>query len=498
MRDLIADLSAISGTEHVLTDPDVMAGYVTDWTRRYRGTASCVVLPDSAAQTARVLRCCAGHGVPVIPQGGNTSLVGGSVPAPAGSGHAPVLLSTRRLTDLQPVDAAAGQVTAGAGVNISRLRAHAVAAGLAYGVDLASRDSATVGGTIATNAGGIRTIRYGPTRAQLLGVSAVLANGSVMTNLSGLAAGTTGYDLAQLLAGSEGTLAVITAARLRLWPAEPVVAVLLSGVGGITGAAELCGRLRAAVPGLRAAEYVDAAGLDLVCAVTGLPAPLPTAHRGYLLAEIGAVEPGGTALDAKRLARADLPSDTAIAQDGRGQAALWAYRERLTEAIASRGVPHKIDVAVPAGALGAFRAELDQVVAVAAGRLDGLRGADDAGPAGRGRATGGDLAVIVFGHIGVGNLHVNVLGPDPADTAVDAAVARLAAAHGGSAAAEHGVGRAKTGWLSWSRSPAEIAAMRAIKTALDPAGLLNPGVLLPRPFGTGIPPGSGTMVGWCG
>jgi FAD/FMN-containing dehydrogenase len=486
MRDLIADLRAISGAEHVLTDPGVMAGYVTDWTRRYSGTASCVVLPGSAAQTARVLRCCAGHGVPVVPQGGNTSLVGGSVPPPArSSGRAPVVLSTRRLTGLRPVDALAGQVTAGAGVTIGQLRVHAAAAGLAYGVDLASRDSATVGGTIATNAGGIAAIRYGPTRSQLLGVSAVLADGSVISNLSGLAAGTTGYDLAQLLAGSEGTLAVITAARLRLWPAEPVAAVLLSGVAGIAAAAELCSRLRAAVPGLRAAEYVDAAGLDLVCQVTGLPAPLPTVHRGYLLAEIGGAGNGGTALDTKRLARADLPSDTAIAQDGRGQVALWAYRERVTEAIASCGIPHKIDVAVPSGALGAFRAELDQVVLAAAG-LPGPRGVRDsgtagtagtAGPAGMGRA--GDPAVIVFGHIGVGNLHVNVLGPDPADTAVDVAVARLAAAHGGSAAAEHGVGRAKTGWLRWSRSPAEIAVMRAIKTALDPAGLLNPGVLLP-------------------
>ena len=357
----------------------------------------------------------------------------------------------------------------------------------------------------------------------MLGVTAVLADGSILTELSGLVAGSSGYDLAQLLTGSEGTLAVITAARLRLWPADPVAAVLLAGVAGIEPAAELCQRLRANVPGLRAAEYLDEAGLEVVCQAAKLPAPLDDSHRGYLLAEIAGDGPDGTALDLKRLVRAALPSDTAIAQDGRGQAALWAYRERLTEAIATAGIPHKIDVAVPAAALGAFRAELDEVVRAAARRSDPAAdrpgpaaGSDPPGgrpdarrsdllggrsdPPGRspgppGRRSGqsdrrsgspdpaADPQVIVFGHIGVGNLHVNVLGPDPADDAVDVAVARLAAAHGGSVAAEHGVGRAKTGWLSLSRSPAEISAMRAIKTALDPAGLLNPGVLLP--------PGSG-------
>lgn len=487
---LAEELAEISGGAHVLAGAELTAGYLTDWTRRYQGTASCVVLPGSAEEVARVIRCCAARGVAVVPQGGNTSLVGGSVPAgpagpagaagPAGqpgrgeqreppdSAGAPVVLCTRRLTDLQPVDRLAGQVTAGAGATIASVRQRAAAAGLEYGIDLASRESATVGGTIATNAGGIHTIRYGPTRAQLLGVAAVLADGSVLNNLYSQAAGSAGYDLAQLLAGSEGTLAVITAARLRLWPAEPVAAVLLAGTSGIEQAAELCGQIRVQAPGLRAAEYFDGAGLELVCRAAGLPAPPGPAQPGYLLAEIP-----GNALDSERLARVDLPPDTAVAQDGRGRAALWAYRELLTEAIASAGIPHKIDVAVPAGALGAFRAELDEAVRAAAG---GRGGGQPGGPAG-GAGDGRGPQVIVFGHIGVGNLHVNVLGPDPADDAVDVAVARLAAAHGGSVSAEHGIGRAKAGWLGWSRSDAEIAAMRAIKSALDPAGLLNPGVL---------------------
>ena len=470
MRKLIAELRAVTGPAHVLAEPDVVAGYATDWTRRYAGIASCVVSPGSAGEVADVIRACAAHGAAIVPQGGNTGLVGGSVPPPAGPAPAPapVILSARRLTRLDPVDVGSGQVTAGAGVTIARLRAHAAAAGLRYGVDLASRDSATVGGTIATNAGGIHTIRYGPTRSQVAGVTAVLADGSIVGNLSGLTAGSTGYDLAQLLTGSEGTLAVITAARLRLRAAESPAAVLLASVAGIDRAADLLAVIRAAVPGLLAAEYVDAAGLALVRDVAGLPPPPGRGRTGLLLAEI-ASDRGDADDFLQRLARVRLPADTAIARDVTGMAALWAYRERLTEAIATAGIPHKIDVAVPAGELGAFRGELDDVVLQAAG----------AGGAGPRAGPASPPRVIVFGHIGVGNLHVNVLGPDPADTSVDAAVARLAAAHGGSVAAEHGVGRAKTGWLGWTRPAAEIAAMRAIKAALDPAGLLNPGVLLP-------------------
>ena len=458
MTSLARQLAAITGSAQVLTDPGLLTGYVRDWSGRYHGTAACVVRPGSAAEVAAVLRCCAAHGAPVIPQGGNTGLVGGSVPAPPGprpAGQAPVVLSTRRLTALGPVDALAGQVTAAAGVTIAALRGHAARAGFEYGVDLAARDSATVGGTIATNAGGIRTIRYGRTRSQLLGLTAVLADGSVLDDLAGLPAGTAGYDLAQLLAGSEGTLAVITAARLRLWPAEPPAAVLLAGADGAAAAAELQAQIRAEVPGLRAAEYVEAAGLELVRQLADLPEPLSRRYPAYLLAEIPA-----DAEVAERLS-AVLPPDTAVALDGPGRAGLWAYRERLTEAIATTGVPHKVDVAVPLARLGAFRAELDGVVRDAAGR------------------TG--CAVLVFGHIAVGNLHVNVVGPDPGDDHVDAAVGRLAVAHGGSAAAEHGIGRAKAAWLGWSRPLAEITAMRAIKSALDPAGLLNPGVL----FATG-------------
>jgi FAD/FMN-containing dehydrogenase len=453
MASLMDELAKEVGDEHVLTDDDLLSGYTTDWTRRYHGAALCAVRPGSVQQVAGVVRACRAHGVRLVPQGGNTGLVGGSVP-PAVNGHGGcVVVSTRRLNELSPVDTLAAQVTAGAGVTIAELRAHAAAAGLDYGVNLASRESATVGGTIATNAGGINTVRYGSTRSQVLGVQAVLADGSVVSHLSGLPADNVGYDLAQLLAGSEGTLAVITAARLRLWPAEPAALTLLAGLDTIAAAADLHARIRALAPGLRAAEYFEAAGVALVRELAGLPAPLGRPAPAYLLAEIS-----GTAEDAGRLAELPELQDAAIAMDGADRAALWSYRERHTEAISTIGIPHKMDVAVPLAELAAFRAELDQAV--------------------RAAASSGDPRVFVFGHIGAGNLHVNVLGPDPADGAVDEAVMRLAAAHSGTISAEHGIGRAKARLLHLSRSPQEIAAMRAVKAALDPDGLLNPGVLL--------------------
>jgi FAD/FMN-containing dehydrogenase len=463
MGNLVADLRAITGPAHVLADPDVVAGYATDWTRRYAGAAACVVSPGSTAEVAAAVRACADYGARIIPQGGNTGLVGGSIPPARSDGADCVIVSTRRLTGLGPVDPRSRQVTAGAGVTIARLATHVAAAGLRYGVDLASRESATVGGTIATNAGGIHTIRYGPTRSQVAGLIAVLADGSVVGTLSGLTAGSTGYDLAQLLVGSEGTLALITEARLALQSPEPAAVVLLAGTAGISAATELLAHIREVIPDLLAAEYIDAAGLALVRDVAGLAPPTADSHEGYLLVEIAATS-GVTDPDAylDRLDAVPLPADTVVALDASAMAALWSYRERITEAIATTGIPHKVDVAVPVPSLGAFCAELEEVV------RDTARGHGNTEP-----------RLIVFGHVGVGNLHVNVLGADPADSGVDEAVARLAASHGGSVAAEHGVGRAKTGWLAVSRSAADLSAMRSIKTALDPSGVLNPGVLFP-------------------
>jgi len=478
MDDLLAELTAVVGGANVLTDPDVTGGYTTDWTRRFRGQARCVIRPADTGEVSAVMRACALAGVPVVPQGGNTGLVGGGIPMagipaagipvagipaaatsmaghpaaarPGGGTGLPVLISLRRLRRLDPVDTVAAQVTAGAGVSIAELRAHAARAGLAYGVDLAARDSATVGGTIATNAGGIQTISYGHTRAQLVGVEAVLADGAVISRLGGISSDNTGYDLAQLLAGSEGTLAIITAARLRLWRPEPVALTLLAGLPDVAAAAALFAQIRALVPGVRAAEYFEAAGLALVRTHTGLPAPLPAEHPAYLLIDVTGTDDAV----AERLAELPVLAGAAVAVDGTARSALWAYRERHTESISAAGIPHKLDLAFPLTKLAGFRHALTQVLAEFA-------------------ATG-----IIFGHIGAGNLHVNVLGPGPDDGAVDDAVLALAAAHGGTISAEHGIGRVKAALLHLSRAPAEIAAMRAVKSALDPAGLLNPGVLL--------------------
>jgi len=462
MDDFLTELSAITGADHVLTDPDVTDGYTTDWTRRFHGQARCVVRPGNTDEVAAVMRACARAAVPVVPQGGNTGLVGGGIPHGTGDSQAgrvgkdsAVLVSLRRLVRLDPVDVLATQVTAGAGVTIANLRAHAARAGLEYGVDLAARDSATVGGTIATNAGGIQTIRYGHTRAQLLGVEAVLADGSVISRLGGLQSDNTGYDLAQLLTGSEGTLGIVTAARLRLWRPEPVAMTLLVGVDGIAAAASLAAEIRALVPGIRAAEYFEAAGLDLVRRHTGLGAPLDSTYPAYLLVDItGTADINSREDFAERLVELPVLAAAAVAVDASARAALWAYRERHTESISAAGIPHKLDVAFPLARLAGFRAELDEVI------------------------TKAEATAIVFGHIAAGNLHVNVLGPAPEDEAVDDAVLALAAAHGGTISAEHGIGRAKAAVLHLARSPAEIAAMRAVKNGLDPLGLLNPGVLL--------------------
>ena len=412
------------------------ASYETDWTGRTTGRALAVALPSTVEEVAAVLRACAAAGVGVTVQGGNTGLVAGAVP------DGTVVLSTRRLLGLGPVED--GSAVVGAGETLASVQAHARRAGWEYGVDMASRDSATVGGTVATNAGGIHVVAHGTTRAQVLGVEAVLADGSVVRRLAGLVKDATGYDLGQLVVGSEGTLAVVTAVRLRLVPRPRGLETVLAGLDSVEAALALVADLRRAGVALRAAELVLPGGMALVSAVHGLPVLAPAAAHLLLEAEAGL-------LDA--LAGAAGVRDVAVAADASDAARLWAYREQLTEAISRLGVPHKLDVSLPIPALAPFLADLPGVTV--------------------------GCTVHVFGHVGDGNLHVNVLGPAPDDEAVDEAVLRLAASYGGSIGAEHGIGRAKRRWLSLSRSPAELAAMRAVKAALDPTGLLNPGVLLP-------------------
>lgn len=439
------------GREHVLVDADLTASYESDWTGRFSGRAGCVVRPADTAQVAAVLCACGQAGASVVVQGGNTSLVGGAVPA-----GGEVLLSLTRLTELGEVDVAAGQVTAGAGVTLAALQKHARDAGLDFGIDLAARDSATVGGLVATNAGGIRVLRYGSMRAQLLGAEAVLADGSVVSRMAGLLKDGTGYDLVFLLAGSEGTLGVVTKARLRLVPRLGARCVALLAMSDAAAAIAVLPGLRERLPHLSAAELMFSDGLELVRSHSALPAPFPARHPAYLLLECAdRTDPTDALVEA--VAAADGLRDATVATDSAGQRALWAYRERHTEAISAAGVPVKLDVSVPTGRLPELVSRLGRTIA----------------------AVVPDARPIVFGHVNEGNLHVNVLGAGALAEQVTDAVLHLVADLEGSISSEHGVGRAKVAWLHLSRSATEIAAMRSIKDALDPHGLLNPGVLFP-------------------
>ena len=449
----LSELAAVVGVEHLLTDPDVVAGWCVDWTGRFRGTTPAVVRPGSTEEVAAVVAWCRRHAVAVVPQGGNTGLVGGSVPL-AGE----VVLSLRRLTAVTDGDHLAGQVTVGAGVTLADVHRAAGGLGWAYGVDMASRDSATVGGSVATNAGGTRVIRHGDTRAQLLGVEAVLGDGSVVSHLGGLVKDNTGYHLASLLCGSEGTLGVVTAARLRLVPRTDERVTALLAFDGFAAVVAAAAGLRRAVDSLDAAELFLDDGLALVCSVTGLPPPFPAPHRAYLLVEAAAATSPLDELGAA-VESLDWVADAAVATDSVRAGELWRYREAHTEVIATLGAPHKLDVTVPAGALAAF---LEEVPSVVAAVEPGAR-------------------TWLFGHVCDGNVHVNVTGVAPGDLGVDDAVLRHVARLGGSISAEHGIGTAKRAWLPLGRTAAEIAAFRALKNALDPDGILNPNVLLPPP-----------------
>jgi FAD/FMN-containing dehydrogenase len=445
----LAEVAAVVGDGQVLTDPDVVVGFTVDWTGRFSGSSPAVVRPGSTDEVEALVGLCRSHGVALALQGGATSLSGGTVPL-AGE----VVCSLVRLTDLE-VDAASGQVSAGAGVRIEELQSAADRAGWAYGVDLASRGSATVGGTVATNAGGIRVLRYGDTRAQLLGVSAVLGSGEVVSHMTGLIKDNTGYHLPGLLCGSEGTLGIVTEARLRLVRRSPQRVVALLALRDASAAVDAASVLRRDVGPLSAVEFFLAAGLTLVREYAGLPNPFARDYEVYLLVEASAdLDP--TAELSAVVDSLDGVEAVAVAVDPLRSAELWRYREAHSEAINHRGTPHKLDVAVPMGAIAEFVARVPGVVA--------------------GIAPGSE--VWLFGHAADGNVHVNVTGVDPDDEAVDAAVFELAASFGGSVSAEHGIGTAKRKWLHLNRSESEIAVFGALKHALDPDGVLNPSVLL--------------------
>ena len=451
---LLQSLRAIVGASHVLTDPDLRASYEIDWTRRWHGVATAVVRPGSTDEVVAVLTACATAGAGLIPQGGNTGLVGGSVPRAVTDG-AQVVVSTLRLRSMDPVDTLAGEVIVGAGVTLAALQGHVRPSGFTLGVDLGARDSATIGGMIATNAGGIHVLRHGPMRDQVLGLEAVLADGSIVRRLPGMVKDNTGYHLTSLLAGSEGTLALITRAHLRLVPVQPRRAVALLAMRDTSTAIALASDVRRTLPSLAAAELFFDDGLELVLRHSTGERPFRERHPAYLLLEAdGEADPADALAEA--VADAEGVADAVIASDDAGRARLWALRERHTEAIGAEGIAHKLDVAVPIARLADF-------VQLVPGMVEQARPGS---------------ATYLYGHVCDGNMHIGIIGPEPDDEAVDDAVLRTTIEMGGTVSAEHGIGVAKVSWLEADRGVADVAAMRAIKRALDPAWMLNPGVLL--------------------
>ncbi|HEY6609209.1 MAG TPA: FAD-binding oxidoreductase, partial [Candidatus Limnocylindria bacterium] len=404
-EQLLGVLRDTVGERHCLTDPDLRTTYETDWTRRWTGTAAAVVRPETTDQVAAVLRACAAAGVGVVPQGGNTGLVGGSVPR-AGE----VVLSLLRLSAMGEVDPEAGEVTVGSGTPLSSVQAAARAAGWEVGVDLGARDSATIGGMVATNAGGVNVMRHGPMRQQVLGFEAVLADGTVLRRLPGVPKDNTGYDLGGLLAGSEGTLAVITAVRLRLVPALRHRAVAIAGFSDPAAAVAAASGLRRRLASVQALELFTDAGLEIVMRHASIAAPLSPRHPAYLLVETGSMERSVIDRLVEALDELGLGDAAAVADDADGRHRLWQLRERHTEAINAEGVPHKIDVSVPLSRYAEMIERAEEVVA-----------AVDPG-----------ARTIAYGHVGDGNVHVNVLGPAPDDESVDDAVLGLALELGGS------------------------------------------------------------------
>ena len=417
-------LSAIVGPSFVSADPDVLIARCVDWTGRYRGAAALLVRPGNAQEVAAVLNACREAGAYVTVQGGRTSLVAGTVPE-----HDDVLLSTERLTELGPVDVTRRQVHAGAGVTAAAVQKAAADAGLLFGVDLSSRDSATVGGMASTDAGGLHTVRYGTMRAQVTGLDVALPDGSLVRT----------HPDPDMFVGAEGTLGVITAVDLRL---HPIPAHRAAALCGFTDLDSLVSTAR---------TFLDIDATDALELIDGRAVG---ADDDWLLL----VELAGATDQTEQLADAltDTPGEPAVGVDAAGRQRLWQVRESLAEIVGRYGPPLKFDVSLPLPEIGAFHRDAEALIA---------EHAPDAIP-------------VLFGHVGEGNLHLNVLRCDAgAEAAIYEPMMNLIADHRGNVTSEHGVGSRKRAYLSMARSQAEIAAMRAVKDELDPGGFLNAAVL---------------------
>ncbi|MDB5738987.1 MAG: linked oxidase domain protein [Alphaproteobacteria bacterium] len=447
-------------------DPAEIAPHLEEWRSKYKGSTPLLLKPATAAEVSSILRICNETGTPIVTQGGNTGLVGGQIPL-----HGEVLLSTKRLNRIRAVDESGATMTVEAGVTLAQVQQAADEKHFLFPLRLASEGSCTIGGNIATNAGGTHVLRYGMTRALVLGVEVVLANGTVLEMLRALHKDNSGYDIKQNFIGSEGTLGVVTAATLRLFPRPDVAVVAFAAVPSPAAAVALLGAMQARTGGLLSAfELIPRIALDFVTRhIAGTRDPLAAPSPWYVLMEAtGGREANLSATFESALADAvenGLASDAVVAASEAQAAALWKLRESISESQKREGASIKHDISVPVAAIPDFIARATPAVQAL---VPGAR-------------------AVSFGHLGDGNLHFNFnsahTGDDPAFLAqwdeVQQCVHDIVKEFGGSISAEHGIGAMKVAQLPRYKSHAELDAMRAIKTAFDPRGILNPGKLIP-------------------
>jgi FAD/FMN-containing dehydrogenase len=464
----LAALAERLGPRGFTRDSDDMAPWLTDWRGRYTGAASALLSPGSVSEVQEIVARCAEARVGLVPQGGNTSMVGGATPLAHGES---LLLSTRRLNRIRFVSTEENAMVAEAGVILSQVHEAAEQAGRRFPLSLGAKGSATIGGLVSTNAGGTQVLRFGPMRSLVLGVEAVLADGSLYSGLSALRKDNRGYDLKQLLIGAEGTLGVVTAASLRLAPAPGSRAVAWVGIASPADALALLrqleGRLGESVEGF---ELVPREVLVSVLAhIPGVRSPLGPMHAWNVLVEMvsppSAAEAGHALTEALGEAlESGLAEDAMVAASEAQAQALWRIRESVAEAERLEGPSVKHDISVPVSRLPGFMGRAEAEIG---GAFPGTR-------------------IVAFGHLGDGNLHYNVLPPQESDAArwmaergeaLTALVHDLVTAEGGSISAEHGIGLFKIDELVRTADPVTLKAQAAIKKALDPAGILNPAKL---------------------